>query len=257
MQALVSIITPTYNSEKYITDTINSVLQQTYSNWELIIVDDGSTDETVAIVSKIAKTNPKIKVFQLQHNSGPGFARNFGTQQAQGKYLAFLDADDLWKPEKLTKQVAFMQNNNLPFTFSFYEIITENGTLLNETITTPKIITYKNLFYCNWIGNLTGIYSAGFFGKLPISHFKKRQDWLLWLDIVKKINTATPVPESLAYYRKRNQSVSSSKFKLLKHNFKVYHLYHKQNYLLASFNLFVFLVVQLFIKPKYKIKTVK
>ena len=123
----------------------------------------------------------RIKTFKLDKNSGAGVARNFGIQQASGNYIAFLDADDLWKPEKLDKQLTFMESQNIPFTFSFYETIDEVGNLRNEILTTPSKITYKQLYYCNWIGNLTGIYSVDFFGKIPISSIKKRQDWMLWL----------------------------------------------------------------------------
>ena len=252
---LVSIITPCFNSEKYISETVQSILHQTYENWELILVDDGSKDETFAILSKFASQDIRVKTFQLEKNSGAGVARNFGIQQASGNYIAFLDADDLWKPEKLEKQLTFMESQNIPFTFSFYETIDEVGNLRNETITTPSKITYKQLYYCNWIGNLTGIYSVDFFGKIPISAIKKRQDWMLWLQIVKQIQIAIPVPESLAYYRVRQDSISASKWKLIKYNFKVYKDFHKRNFLMACFDTMQFLYIQLVIKPKYKLRS--
>ena len=257
MNLLVSIITPCFNSGKYISQAIHSVLNQTHLNWELLLVDDCSSDETFAIISNFASQDNRIKAFKLDKNSGAGVARNFAIQQASGNYIAFLDADDLWKPEKLQKQIHFMKTQNIPFTFSFYETIDEAGNFRNETITTPSKITYKQLYFCNWIGNLTGIYSVDFFGKIPISSIKKRQDWMLWLQIVKQIETAIPVPESLAYYRVREDSISASKWKLIKYNFKVYKNFHQRNFFMACLDTLRFLYVQLVIKPKFKITTKK
>lgn len=254
MSLLVSIITPCYNSEKYLSQAIQSVLNQTFQNWELLLIDDCSSDTTYTIITDFTSQDPRIKAFKLDTNSGAGKARNLGIQKASGNYIAFLDADDLWKPEKLEKQLYFMQSHKIPFTFSFYETIDEAGNLRNETITTPTKITYKQLYFCNWIGNLTGIYSVDFFGKIPISSIKKRQDWMLWLQIVKQTKFATPVPESLAYYRVRQDSISASKWKLIKYNFKVYKDFHKRNFLMACFDTMQFLYVQLVIKPKYKLK---
>ena len=254
MNNLVSIITPCFNSEKYIYQAIQSVISQTHHNWELILVDDCSSDETFSIISNFTSQDVRIKAFKLDKNSGAGVARNFAIQQASGNYISFLDADDLWKPEKLEKQLSFMETQNIPLTFSFYETIDEAGNLRNETITTPSKISYEQLYYCNWIGNLTGIYSVEFFGKMPISALKKRQDWMLWLQIVKQIQIAIPVPESLAYYRVREDSISASKWKLIKFNFKVYRDFHKRNFISACWDTMQFLYVQLIIKPKYKKK---
>ena len=257
MSSLVSIITPCFNSEKYISQAVQSVLNQTHQNWELLLVDDCSSDTTLSIISSFASQDTRIKAFKLDKNSGAGVARNFAIQEASGNYIAFLDADDLWKPEKLEKQINFMQTQNIPFTFSFYETIDEAGKLRNETITTPSKISYQQLYFCNWIGNLTGIYSVDFFGKIPISAIKKRQDWMMWLQILKKIKTAIPAPESLAFYRVREDSISASKWKLIKYNFKVYRDFHQRNFISACFDTVQFLFVQLVIKPKYKITTKK
>ena len=251
MQNLVSIVTPTYNSEKYISKTILSVQEQTYNNWEMIIVDDFSTDNTFEIANTFARLDSRIKLMQLHKNSGAGFARNKALELAKGKYMAFLDADDLWKPEKLKKQIDFILENNLKFTFSFYECIDENGKSLNRTVQSPKNLSYNQLFFCNYIGNLTGIYDASFFGKIPILSARKRQDWILWLTILKKINVAQPVPESLAFYRVRNNSISASKASLLLHNFNVYRNFHKKNIVISCFCMLGFLFSQLIIKPRF------
>lgn len=254
MQPLVSIITPTYNSEKFISETIQSVQNQTHQNWEMIIVDDCSNDKTVEIIESFIQSDTRIQLHKLDKNSGAGIARNTAIQAAKGDYIAFLDADDLWKPEKLAKQLAFMQSNNLPFTFSFYDWIDEVGISLKKRIETPLNLTYKQLFYCNYVGNLTGIYQVNFFGKIPISSIRKRQDWIMWLTILKKIKTAQPVSESLAFYRIRNNSISASKLDLIKHNFSVYRQFHKLNFVNSVFCMIGFLFTQLAIKPKFSKK---
>lgn len=253
---LVSIITPTYNSEKFIAQTIISVLNQSYTNWEMIIVDDCSTDKTQQIITSYQEKDYRIKLIKLDKNSGAGVARNEAIIISKGRFIAFLDSDDLWKSTKLEKQINFLLSNNLPFTFSFYDCIDEDGKLLNKRIEAPETLTYRQLFFCNFIGNLTGIYDVNYFGKIPISTIRKRQDWIVWLTILKKIKKARPIPESLAFYRVRKNSISSSKINLLKHNLKVYRLHHKLNVIAATFCMIGFLFTQLLIKPLY-IKKIK
>lgn len=251
MNDLVSILIPTFNAEKFIKAAVESVQKQTYENWEMILVDDASTDETVKIIADFAQKDSRIKHYQLQTNSGNGFARNIALEKASGKYIAFLDADDLWFPEKLEKQIQFLKANNLSFTFSFYDCIDDNGNNLNRRVQTPIPLTYKQLFFCNYVGNLTAIYDADFFGKIKLQSSQKRQDWRLWLTILKQIKTAEAVPESLALYRIRKDSISSSKFKLIKHNFGVYREFHGYNLVFSVFLMMRFLFTQLIIKPKY------
>ena len=248
---LVSILTPAYNSEKFIAEAIRSVQKQNYTNWEMIIVDDGSIDRTFSIASEIAKTDSRIQVFVLEKNSGTGIARNTALTKSCGRYIAFLDADDLWEPQKLQKQINFLETNKLPFTFSFYDCIDEYGKLLHKRVEVPRNLTYRQLFFCNYVGNLTGIYDVQYFGKISISSIRKRQDWMLWLTILKKIKTAQPVPESLAFYRVRNNSISAGKMALLQHNFAVYRTFHGHNWILSLFYMAVFLFTQILIKPWY------
>ena len=249
--ALVSIITPSFNSEKFIAETIQSVQNQTYQNWEMIIVDDCSSDKTVSIAEEIAINDRRIKIYTLEKNSGTGIARNTALNKTSGKYISFLDADDLWKPEKLEKQINFLKSNHLPFSFSFYECIDEEGKSLKKRVESPRNLSYKQLFFCNYVGNLTGIYDVDYFGKINISSIRKRQDWMLWLTILKKIKSAQPVPESLAYYRIRENSISASKLDLLKHNFAVYRRFHGFNLVVATICMIGFLFTQLLIKPRY------
>ena len=255
MSELVSIITPTYNAEKFITETLKSVQNQTYQNWEMILVDDASTDETVKIISDFAKKDSRIKLFKLEKNFGNGFARNIALEKAVGKYIAYLDADDLWFPNKLEKQIQFLKENNLHFTFSFYDCIDEEGNSLNRRVEAPINLTYDELFFCNYVGNLTAIYDADYFGKIILEATQKRQDWRLWLTILKQIQVTKPVPEPLAFYRIRKDSISSSKFKLIKHNFGVYREFHGFNFVFSVLLMMRFLFTQLIIKPKYIKKT--
>jgi len=251
MSELVSIITPTFNAEKYIQDTLQSVLNQSYQNWEMILIDDASTDQTVKIIKDFAEKDARFKLSELSKNSGNGFARNVALEKATGQYIAFLDADDLWFPMKLEKQIQYLKANNLPFTFSFYDCIDEDGKLLNRRIEAPLNLTYNELFFCNYVGNLTAIYDADYFGKITLEATQKRQDWRLWLTILKQIQFTKPVPEPLAFYRIRKNSISSSKFKLIKHNFGVYREFHGFNFIFSVMLMMRFLFTQLIIKPRY------
>lgn len=248
---LVSIITPAFNSEMFISESIRSVQNQSYGNWEMIIVDDGSSDATASIVAEMALNDERIRFFQLEKNSGTGVARATALAKANGSHIAFLDADDLWKPLKLEKQMDFLAANKLPFTFSFYECIDEDGKPLDKRVEAPMKLSYRQLFFCNYVGNLTGIYDVNYFGKINISSIRKRQDWMHWLTILKKIKTAQPVPESLALYRIRDNSLSASKVDLVKHNFAVYRDFHGFSYGSSLFYMIGFLFTQLMIKPRY------
>jgi len=251
---LVSIITPSFNSEQFIAETILSVQDQSYSNWEMIVVDDCSSDATEEIVTEFAQADSRILFYKLSKNSGAGVARDQAVSLAKGKYIAFLDSDDLWKPEKLEKQIDFLKRHLLPFTFSFYDCIDEAGLPLNKRVAAPKKLRYFQLFFCNFVGNLTGIYDVDYFGKIPVSSIRKRQDWMVWLTVLKKIRVAQPVPESLAFYRIRENSISASKMSLLKHNFAVYRRFHKFSTVVSLCCMMGFLVTQLFIKPFYVTK---
>jgi glycosyltransferase involved in cell wall biosynthesis len=235
MQVLVSIITPSYNSQKFIAETIRSVQGQTYENWEMIIVDDCSSDKTESIIQDFIKDDARISFYQLQKNSGAGVARNQAVGLAKGRYIAFLDSDDLWKPEKLQKQIDFLSLNNTPFSFSFYECIDEGGAPLNLRVEAPKTLKYD----------------THFFGKIPISNIRKRQDWMVWLTVLKKIRTAEPIQDSLAFYRVRKDSISSSKRKLIQHNYTVYRQFHRLNVFLSLCCMVGFLFTQLIIKPLF------
>ncbi|ACM93540.1 teichuronic acid biosynthesis [Nautilia profundicola AmH] len=228
MHDLVSIITPSYNSEKFISKTIVSVLNQTYRNLEMIIVDDCSPDNSNEIIEEYIKKDKRIKLIKLDKNSGPAVARNTAIKEAKGRYIAFLDADDLWIPEKLERQINFMKENDLSFTYSAYDLIDENDNNIGDFIP-PKEIDYKSLLKTNPIGCLTAIYDAKKLGKIYMPNILKRQDYGLWLKILKQIESTKGMQEKLAIYRIRKNSVSSNKLKAAKYQWKIYREVEKLN----------------------------
>lgn len=225
-EALVSIITPIYNCEKFVKDTIESVLNQTYNNWELLMVDDCSPDNSAQVIKKYAKENPKIKYIKLEKNSGAAVARNMALHESKGRFIAYLDADDLWKKEKLEKQVKFMLDNNYAFTCTDYEKIDENGNSLNKVIKIPKKVNY-NLFLRNTIIQTVGVMvDTKLTGKmlLEMPNIRRRQDAATWCQLLKNGFACYECPENLSYYRTVSNSLSSNKFKAIKMN---WHWYRK------------------------------
>jgi len=178
MSSLISIITPSYNSSKYIAKTIESVISQTYKNWEMIIVDDCSPDNANEIIDKYTKKDFRIKLIKLEQNIGPANARNKGIKQAKGKYIAFLDSDDVWLPTKLEKQVKFMQDNDLALTCSSYYTINETNKQINTRIV-KESFSYSDMLKSNHIGNLTGIYDCEKLGKIYMDDVG-HEDYTLW-----------------------------------------------------------------------------
>lgn len=211
---------PSYNAEKFIEESINSVLAQTYQNWELLITDDVSKDNTVAIVKRYAKNEPRIRLVEKSNNGGAGVARNDSILRAKGRYIAFLDSDDLWMPEKLSKQISFMQNNKVLFSYTGYQKFTGDKKLLGKIIP-PAEITYNELLNSNVIGCLTAIYDCQEIGKQYMPTIRKRQDMALWLHILKLTPKAVGIQESLAYYRV-DVGMSSNKVEMLKWQWRLY-----------------------------------
>lgn len=237
---LVSIITPTYNSIRFLDDTIQSIRSQTFTNWELLITDDCSTDGTWELLQKYQEEDNRIKIFRLEKNSGPGVARNNSIKHAQGRFIAFCDSDDQWKPEKLEKQIKFMLDNDLALSFSSYDVIDERNNALGEVIA-PEKVSYKSMLRNNYIGCLTAIYDTDKVGKVYMPTIRKRQDWALWLAILKKTPFALGIKEKLAVYRDRSQSISSNKIDLIKYNWNIYHNVEKFSVLKSVFLLIQFL----------------
>lgn len=231
---LVSVITPAYNAADFIQKTIQSVQRQTYDNWEMIIVDDQSKDRTIEILKELEKEDNRIRVIQLETNQGPAVARNTAIQAASGKYLAFLDSDDQWLPEKLTKQLAWMQKQNAAFSFTQYFVIDEHGAEQGLEGEIPARVGYKDLLKQNTIGCLTVMLDKEKIGHVEMVNIRTRQDYALWLDICKRGFEAYGMPEPLALYRKQAESISSNKMKMAKQNWKVYREVEKLNLLQSS-----------------------
>jgi teichuronic acid biosynthesis glycosyltransferase TuaG len=219
---LVSIITPVFNSEKYIGKAIESVLNQTYPSWEMILVDDMSTDRSMEIVGEYMQKDERIKLIKLSENSGAAVARNTALNASVGRFIAFLDSDDLWKPEKLEKQLAFMQKNDYAFTFTAYDLMDQDGNSLRKTIHMPDSIDYKGLLKNTIIGCLTVMLDRQQVGNFQMPNIRTRQDFALWLSILKKGYRAYALQEPLSIYRIVEGSISSNKFKAAKRNWFVY-----------------------------------
>ena len=218
---LVSIITPSYNSSRFIEKTIKSVQNQTYVNWELVITDDCSIDNTVEIIESIAAIDNRIKLFKLQNNSGAGVARNNSIKEAQGRYIAFLDSDDVWKSDKLEKQLKFMKDNHYRFVHSYATVVDENDNIIGYN-TKPSKVTFNSTKIINYIGTSSVVYDTEGIGKFYMPIIRKRQDWGLWLTILKETKDAYCYPESLFFYRYSPNSISANKFTLFKYHVNIY-----------------------------------
>jgi len=252
MPQMVSIITASYNVEQYIEETIASVQSQTYQDWEMLITDDASTDNTCIIIEAIAKKDARIKLFKLKQNSGAAVARNYSIQNARGRFHAFIDADDVWFPTKLEVQLKMMSLNNIEVSFSNYIYIDENSKPMNIMVRAIKELTFSKLLKNNYIGNLTGIYDTKYIGKLYCPPILKRQDWCLWLDAVKNSKSvALGIQKPLAKYRIRRESLSRNKIRLLKYNFLVYHNHLNYGNIKSLYFLLIFLFEYFFVRPKY------
>ena len=194
MKDIVSVVTPTYNSSNFIVDTIKSVISQTYTDWELIIVDDCSLDDTLEIVQSYIVKDSRIQLIQLPQNSGASVARNAAIKASKGRYISFLDSDDLWLPDKLEKQLAFMRSNYFAFTYTAYDKINVDSQKFGE-IGIPDKVSYNDLLKVCSIGCLTVIYDTKYFGKVYMPSIRKRQDLGLWLKLLKKTKYAYGLSE--------------------------------------------------------------
>ncbi len=222
-QPLVSIITPLYNAAPFITKTIASIQQQTHTNWELIIVDDCSTDNGLHLVKQLAKNDARIQIHKQEINVGAARCRNLATTYAKGSYIAFLDADDLWAPKKLETQLKAMFATNNPVCFSSYVHIDAEGNLLKKRIKALTQLSYKKQHRNNYLGNLTGIYNVAVLGKINAPQIRKRQDWALWLTAINRSGKpALGIQEDLAYYRIHEGNMSANKWKLIPYNYSFY-----------------------------------
>lgn len=250
---LVSIIMPSYNVSKYIKDSINSVLEQTYSNWELIIIDDCSIDDTCKIVNTFK--DDRIILINNRKNSGAAISRNSGIKIAKGNWIAFLDSDDLWESTKLEKHLEFMCKNDYGFSYTNYSKIDENGSDLHIQVTGPKVIDNKKMYHYDYIGCLTAMYSKSKVGLIQIEDIKKNNDYAMWLKIVKKSNCYL-LDENLGKYRIREKSISHDNLiKKVKSHYDLYRICDKKSSLESFFltiaNLFFGIIKKIKYERKY------
>ena len=233
MSDLVSIITPMFNSSKYIEETLKSVINQTYKNWELFIIDDGSSDNCVELVNGFKNFDDRIKLITNEINQGAAKSRNIGIRKANGRYIAFLDSDDLWVPTKLEEQISFMSKNQLALSYSSYEKIDEFGNHIKNINVVNTQTTYHNLLKSNYIGCLTAMIDLKMMEqkKIYMPIIKTRHDHGLWLAIVKRGFNVSGNPKILAKYRYREGSISFSKFKSGYYQWKLYRDIEKINLL--------------------------
>ncbi|MCK4293064.1 MAG: glycosyltransferase family 2 protein [Planctomycetes bacterium] len=218
----VSVITPAFNSAPFIKDTIESVRAQTYKNWEMIVVDDASKDSTCQIIEQWARKDERISLLRLSQNKGPAESRNSGIKAAKGRYIAFLDSDDIWLPDKLSLQIKFMQKHKCALSYTAYRKIDKDGNPISNTIKVPEIVTYKKLLSSNFIACLTAMYDSKILGKVYMPDILKRQDYCLWLKILKMGYEAYGLNECLSLYRVRSNSVSRNKIKAASYQWEIY-----------------------------------
>lgn len=221
MNSLISIITPNYNCESFISQTIESVLKQTYSQWELIIVDDCSTDNSYKIAIDYASYDKRIKVIKNEKNFGAAISRNKALDIAKGEYIAFLDSDDLWEPNKLEYQLKFMQENNCDFSFTRYNLIDEDNNEFKKIAKIVKRLTYfKYLHHC-YTGCLTVMYRFDIAEDLRSFNIKNNNDYGLFLQVVRNASNAMGINKVLAHYRIRKSSISRNKIIKIKPYFEL------------------------------------
>lgn len=240
MNNKVSIIMPSFNSEKYVLDAIISVQNQTYKNWEMIIVDDCSNDNTINIISEVIANDNRIRLYRQERNLGAGAARTRALGLINGRFIAYLDADDIWYPDKLSKQISFMLKNNIGFSCTSYEVIDNDGNKLNKQIYMLPKVDYIGFLTNNLLQTVGIMVDSKIVNKkyLIMPNLRRRQDAATWLQILKAQYYCYGMEEILAQYRRTQGSLSSNKFKAVK---GVWYLYRKIEHLSFSFSCYCFI----------------
>lgn len=221
-RALVSVVMPTYNCAAFIEESIRSVQAQTHAAWELVIVDDCSTDDTADVVGRIAAEDPRVCYHVLESNSGAAVARTRGMELATGQYIAFLDSDDLWRPEKLDRQIAFLNRTGGTIVCTAYDQIDEGGQPMGRVLSPKKRADYNDVLLTCPIGNSTVLFDAGRLGKFVVPNIRKRNDDALWLQMLKKEKYILGMPDVLMSYRVRANSISANKLSLIRYHWTLY-----------------------------------
>lgn len=244
-EKLVSVIMPTYNCATFIGRTIASVQAQTYTQWELIIADDCSCDQTRDIVAQYRRTEPRIQYYALDTNSGASAARNLAMKMATGSYMAFLDADDIWMPDKLERQLSWMEENKHAFSCTSYEQIDEDDKALGKIVRAIPKTDYNRLLLDCPVGNSTVMYSVEDLGKFEVPDIRKRNDDALWLKMLKKEQYIWGMPDVLMRYRVRRASISSNKVELIRYHWILYRDIEKLGVLRSAFHVCYWCAIKL------------
>jgi teichuronic acid biosynthesis glycosyltransferase TuaG len=229
----ISILMPSFNTASFVGASIASIQAQTRQDWELLIVDDASKDDSAQVIAWLAATDPRIRFVRLEKNSGAAEARNKALEMAQGRFIAFLDSDDLWLPNKLEVQIELMKKNGWALSFTAYEKINEQDELIGH-VGVPSRVSYRGLLNTNIIGCLTAVYDSQILGKTPMPRIRKRQDFGLWLNLLKRTPYAYGIPQVLGKYRVRQESVSSNKGKAALFNWKLYREVEGLSFIVSS-----------------------
>ena len=238
----VSVITPAYNASKFIGETIESVLKQTFQDWEMIIVDDCSTDDTLKIANEFLKKDPRIKIIQNERNSGVAATRNHGLDVAIGDFIAFVDSDDLWLPEKLEKQLKFMEENDVALTYTKYQNYITETKQLGKVIKTPNKMTAKKILGNTAIGCLTVMVNRKKVGDFHMPLLKHTEDNCTWQEILSRGYVGYGIQEVLSLYRVSNNSMTSNKSKAAKQQWETYRNYYKFSFLKSSYYFFKYAI---------------
>lgn len=220
--ALVSIITPVYNAEKFIRETIESVQNQTYTNWEMLLINDCSTDSSAEIIKEKAAEDSRIKYIELDKNSGAAITRNTGISKAQGRYIAFLDSDDIWKSDKLDKQLALIKEKDIGFCFTSYRYVMQDGVPTNKVARAPEKIDYNGLLKNTIIGCSTVLIDREVIGDFRMTNVRRGQDTATWLQLLKRTEYAYGIYEDLVWYRVVDGSLSHNKWNAIKRTWNTY-----------------------------------
>jgi glycosyltransferase involved in cell wall biosynthesis len=216
---LVSVIMPVYNAQRHVSEAIRSVLDQSHERFELIIIDDASTDDSLKRINDFR--DRRIRPIVLTENGGAGKARNEGILMAEGRYIAFIDADDIWMEDKLASQIRFMQKENIAFSYTDYFLMNDVSRI-SHRVWSPSCVDFKKMRKNNYIGCLTAMYDIRELGKIYMPERRKRQDWALWLDILRNTDKAMGLQIPLAAYRKTYNSLSGKKLTLIGENYRFF-----------------------------------
>lgn len=219
---LISIIMPCYNAEAYIDEAILSVLEQTEKNWELIVINDGSKDQSRHVVERFTTSDSRIRLIENEQNMGVSKTRNRGIEISKGRWIAFLDSDDVWEGNKLEKQMRLNKEKNAQFIFTGCNVIDENSKVIGKMSNIPLMVTYPQLQRWNMITCSSVLISREALGDLRFEKDYSREDYLLWLKVLYNLQTAYALDESLVQYRITENSRSSNKIKMIRDTYRVH-----------------------------------